>query len=849
MQGCFPTSSRNSRKVTAVERHKSDRLARIRNKPSFGYTKILSGNRDSSQREEEYSYEYSQPGSSHRCQSVGPSNLYAFDPMTSSGVTSKNQQLRTSRWQHRSVDGMDLLMDRDEKTWSAYPSTDIPLPNDSARNQFSGPGSYPSSSSEMPFWKHSSNLEIGGGDGRINDARYRNELEALKTDYDLAVQKLNEFMYTIKTFWSPEVKRLREQRKIDKLQIAMLQEKHSQQQTGGTPSFRELELERELDNCRYELMMKDEKIRRLEHGAATSLTTDASGRQIQELELRCRQLDSLVAHRDQQLHRMEEQLAELAFSSSQRDSAKDRRIEELLEEVTTYKMNAQDLDVPRDYTDKSLSAHELHTLRMKMERSEIELAQKTSELSAVQTRLQSSGEENVELQKHLRVLRDSVTAKEQQAVLLQSDIEALRAKLENKNEQIEQKEKKCERLEAELSLAKSQASDLREFNKGAEQRMNHLVARLDAMEAMLKEKEAELDKIKQKLLSQPDLQTERKLQMQLEESNRDGARLRSVIDDLRRNAEKEKAEQLETFQKEHRHLTATIESLQKELSDRQILLESQNEKIGDLDKELCDVAKQKRDPGPPKTQDEQLAEARKEIDSLLRMVQNLEKEKTNLISKNKQLQSTVDDEHRFASTVSLAELPKDERSLKNRIEELEEALRESVSITAERELHVAQQKQINQQLSVQLAESRREVCELHKRLKEVANVDQNEIIQQWETERLKQLEQLLQLKHEALVAAIAEKDAHIALLEQSRERPKEEIETLRQHKEKLMQKLSEENERRAQLLNSFNLKYGVSLEQQSPAVGAFPSLSPQVSTVDLIGSRIDQDDDAEGIWA
>ena len=58
------------------------------------------------------------------------------------------------------------------------------------------------------------------------------------------------------------------------------------------------------------------------------------------------------------------------------------------------------------------------------------------------------------------------------------------------------------------------------------------------------------------------------------------------------------------------------------------------------------------------------------------------------------------------------------------------------------------------------------------------------------------------------MAAIAEKDAHIQLLEQSRERPKDEIETLRQHKEKLMQKLTEENERRAQLLNSFNLKYG-----------------------------------------
>lgn len=69
-------------------------------------------------------------------------------------------------------------------------------------------------------------------------------------------------------------------------------------------------------------------------------------------------------------------------------------------------------------------------------------------------------------------------------------------------------------------------------------------------------------------------------------------------------------------------------------------------------------------------------------------------------------------------------------------------------------------------------------------------------------------------RHEALVAAIAEKDAHIALLEQSRERPREEIETLRHHKEKLMEKLKEENERRAQLLSSTDLTVGKRSESQ-----------------------------------
>jgi hypothetical protein len=42
------------------------------------------------------------------------------------------------------------------------------------------------------------------------------------------------------------------------------------------------------------------------------------------------------------------------------------------------------------------------------------------------------------------------------------------------------------------------------------------------------------------------------------------------------------------------------------------------------------------------------------------------------------------------------------------------------------------------------------------------------------------------------VAAIGEKDSHIALLEMSRERPQDEIETLKRHKDKLIKKLKDE---------------------------------------------------------
>ncbi|KAJ1367667.1 hypothetical protein KIN20_028623 [Parelaphostrongylus tenuis] len=57
----------------------------------------------------------------------------------------------------------------------------------------------------------------------------------------------------------------------------------------------------------------------------------------------------------------------------------------------------------------------------------------------------------------------------------------------------------------------------------------------------------------------------------------------------------------------------------------------------------------------------------------------------------------------------------DELRREVRIEELEEALQESVSITAEREVHLSQQKHLLHQVKKQLNDARRENAELRKR--------------------------------------------------------------------------------------------------------------------------------------
>uniref|UniRef100_A0A1I8EU45 Uncharacterized protein n=1 Tax=Wuchereria bancrofti TaxID=6293 RepID=A0A1I8EU45_WUCBA len=730
--------------------------------------------------------------------------------------------------QHKSLDGTQLnecgtneirpLLHLDISTADA----------DMMSSQYSRPSLSNPTTTNAYFWKQSANTCSYNGDTYgPSDTQSVRAYNLLKQDYEMAIQKLNSTMSSIKTFWSPELKRERQLRKEETAKLVALQRQTGPQNGSG---FRVAELETELENCRCKLAEKDETIRRLME-RTTAITYHDGGSRMADLETRCNQLESLLEIREEQIRSMDRHFSQLPVAASH--AAKDQQIADLEDEIAM--LRSERAELPRDFTDKTITPHEINTLRMKMERSELELAQKVAELSTVQTRLQATTEAVEDLRKRVEVFRESSAAKEKHATLLQSDIEALRAKLETKNIQIEQKEKTSERLEADLTVEKNRVSDLRDSNRNYEQKISQLLARIDALEGLLHEKENELEKIKQKLLTNPDVQKEEELQMHLDEANREKVRMQSLINELRHNAEKEKMQQLETFQAENRQLIATIESLQKELADREILLESQSEKIGDLDQELVTAERHCKDRASQLSNDE-------------------EKEKTSMISHYKQLQSKLEDIHKGDVTSTVSQTRPEfsalstEGSLKSRVEELEEALRESVSITAERELHVAQQKQLSQQLAAQLTECRRELNELRRHVKKLTNNEREEVLRSLEVEKRRHIEQLLQLKHEALVAAIAEKDAHIALLEQSRERPREEIETLRHHKEKLMEKLKEENERRAQLLSCTNLSVANNLSREGDLT-TITAVSAPASLPTPRRAVTDQEDDAEGIWA
>ncbi|PNF29431.1 hypothetical protein B7P43_G06850 [Cryptotermes secundus] len=156
------------------------------------------------------------------------------------------------------------------------------------------------------------------------------------------------------------------------------------------------------------------------------------------------------------------------------------------------------------------------------------------------------------------------------------------------------------------------------------------------------------------------------------------------------------------------------------------------------------------------------------------------------------------------------------RQKDERIEELEEALRESVRITAEREMVLQEEESCRKQimekvgkleqrlLSLQTAHALRcSTCRpLLMRLQELERR-----LTQLLAERREHLQDLAQMKQEALEAAISEKDAHLALLEVSgirTARQAEEADQLHADRRRLMEKLKEENEWSVRLLQEYS---------------------------------------------
>ncbi|XP_053574821.1 ELKS/Rab6-interacting/CAST family member 1 isoform X4 [Bombina bombina] len=462
---------------------------------------------------------------------------------------------------------------------------------------------------------------------------------------------------------------------------------------------------------------------------------------------------------------------------------------------------------------------EVDALRLRLEEKETMLNKKTKQI-------QEMSEEKGTLSGEIHDLKDMLDVKERKVNVLQKKIENLQEQLRDKEKQLSSLKERVKSLQADTSntdtalttLEEALAEKERIIERLKEQRDRDEREKLEEVESLKKE----LKDLKEKVSTlQGDLSEKESSLLDLKEHAStlasSGLKKDSRLKTLEIALEQRKEECL----KLESQLRKAHESVQEAKSNSDI-----NERVQQLEKEVSRFR-------------EDATKSQAEVDRLLEILKEMENEKNEKDSKIAELERQNKDQSKKVATLKhkeqvekkknaqlLDEARRREDNLtdnsqqlqdvmrqkEERIEELEEALRESVQITAEREMVLAQEEsaRINyekqvEELMMAMEKVKQELESMKAKLSSTQHsLAEKEVhLTSLRAERRKHLEEVLDMKQEALLAAISEKDANIALLELSSSKKKktqDEVASLKREKDRLVQQLKQQTQNRMKLM-------------------------------------------------
>ncbi|XP_059191146.1 ELKS/Rab6-interacting/CAST family member 1-like [Centropristis striata] len=462
---------------------------------------------------------------------------------------------------------------------------------------------------------------------------------------------------------------------------------------------------------------------------------------------------------------------------------------------------------------------EVDALRLRLEEKEATLNKKSKQI-------QEMSEEKGTLNGEIHDLKDMLEVKERKINVLQKKIENLQEQLRDKEKQLTSLKERVKSLQADTSNTDTALTTLEESLAEKERIIERLKEQRDRDD---REKTEEIDCYKKELkelkerhsLLQGDLSDRETSLLDLKEHASSlassGLKKDSKLKSMEIALEQKREEVLKVENQLKRAQNAALEAqANTELAER----------IKNLEQE---VARHKEDSG----------KAQAEVDRLLEILREMENEKNDKDKKINELERQMKDQTKKVASLKHKEQVEKSRNARlmeearkrednmsensqqvkdtlrqksERIEELEEALRESVQITAEREMVLAQEeaarslqekqmeellgamekvKQELESMRAKLASTQQSLCEKEAHLSTLR------------AERRKHLEEVLEMKQEALLAAISEKDANIALLELSSSKKKktqDEVALLKREKDRLVQQLKQQTQNRMKLM-------------------------------------------------
>ncbi|XP_066469066.1 ERC protein 2 [Tiliqua scincoides] len=549
----------------------------------------------------------------------------------------------------------------------------------------------------------------------------------------------------------------------------------------------------------------------------------------------------------------------------------ERNIRDLEDEIQMLKTNGVLNTEDREEEIKQIEVYKSHSkfMKNKIDQLKQELSKKESELLALQTKLETLSNQNSDCKQHIEVLKESLTAKEQRAAILQTEVDALRLRLEEKESFLNKKTKQLQDLTEEKGTLAGEIRDMKDMLEVKERKINVLQKKIENLQEQLRDKDKQLTNLKDRVKSlQTDSSNTDTALATLEEALSEKERIIERLKEQRERDDRERVEEIETFKKENKDLKEKVNALQAELTEKEsslidlkehasslasaglkrdsklksleIAIEQKKEECSKLEAQLKKQAEQlfnqMYNPMPIRNNGKQGAheaeeearmnpefadrmkqldkeaayyrdecgKAQAEVDRLLEILKEVENEKNDKDKKIAELESLTS-RHMKDQNKKVANLKHNQQMEKKKNAQLLEEVRRREDNMTDNAQHLQLE-----ELRNALDKTRQELDSTKARLASTQQSlgEKEAHLANLRIERRKQLEEILEMKQEALLAAISEKDANIALLELSASKKKktqEEVMALKREKDRLVHQLKQQVYRNRKQPQSMNL--------------------------------------------
>ncbi|XP_062466696.1 ERC protein 2 isoform X1 [Pezoporus occidentalis] len=544
----------------------------------------------------------------------------------------------------------------------------------------------------------------------------------------------------------------------------------------------------------------------------------------------------------------------------------ERNIRDLEDEIQMLKTNGVLNTEDREEEIKQIEVYKSHSkfMKNKIDQLKQELSKKESELLALQTKLETLSNQNSDCKQHIEVLKESLTAKEQRAAILQTEVDALRLRLEEKETFLNKKTKQLQDLTEEKGTLAGEIRDMKDMLEVKERKINVLQKKIENLQEQLRDKDKQLTNLKDRVKSlQTDSSNTDTALATLEEALSEKERIIERLKEQRERDDRERLEEIESYKKENKDLKEKVNALQAELTEKEsslidlkehasslasaglkrdsklksleIAIEQKKEECSKLEAQLKKQAEQlfnqmynpmpirnNGKQGAHETEEEarmnpefadrmkqldkeasyyreECGKAQAEVDRLLEILKEVENEKNDKDKKIAELESLTS-RHMKDQNKKVANLKHNQQMEKKKNAQLLEEVRRREDNMTDNAQHLQVEELMNA-----LEKTRQELDSTKARLASTQQslAEKEAHLANLRIERRKQLEEILEMKQEALLAAISEKDANIALLELSASKKKktqEEVMALKREKDRLVHQLKQQTQNRMKLM-------------------------------------------------